>query len=123
MDIEKKFHSLDQNFLIFILEKYGFGKNVILWVKLLLRDPESCVINVVTNTKSFSLGRGAREGDPISPFLFILALEVLSILIKSKTETEGMTIFDYNHLYSACADDTSFFLKDIISGKHMVNTF
>ena len=34
-----------------------------------------------------------------------------------------MTIFDYNYLYSAYADDTTFFLKDIISIKHMVDTF
>ena len=34
-----------------------------------------------------------------------------------------MTIFDYNYLYSAYADDTTFFLKDIISAKHMVDSF
>ena len=34
-----------------------------------------------------------------------------------------MTIFDYNFLYSAYADDATFFLKDIISVKHMVATF
>ena len=34
-----------------------------------------------------------------------------------------MTIFDYNYLYSAYADDTTFFLNDIISVKHMVDTF
>ena len=34
-----------------------------------------------------------------------------------------MTIFDYNYLYSAYADDTTFFLKDIISVKHMIYTF
>ena len=34
-----------------------------------------------------------------------------------------MTIFDYNYLYSAYADDTTFFWKDIISIKHMVDTF
>ena len=37
-------------------------------------------------------------------FLFILALEIIFILIKSNPEIEGMTIFDYNHLYSAYAD-------------------
>ena len=56
-------------------------------------------------------------------YLFILPLEILFILIKSKPETEGMTIFDYNYLYSAYADGTTFFLKDIISVKHIVDTF
>ena len=81
MDIEKAFDSLDQNFLISALEIYGFGKNVIFWVKILLKDQESCVINSGTTTKYFSLGRGARQGYPISGFLFVLALEVFFIFI------------------------------------------
>ena len=72
----------------------------ILWVKILLRDQELCVFNTITTTKYFSLGKGACQGDPISAFLL-----------------------DYNYLYSAYADDTTFFLKDIISIKHMVDTF
>ena len=123
MDIEKALDSLDHNFLIFTLEKYSFSKSFILWVKILLRDQESCVINGGTTTKYFSLGRGARQGDPISAFLFVLALEILFIPIKSKPEIEGMTIFDYNYLYSAYADDATVFLMNIISVKHMVNTF
>ena len=92
-------------------------------VKILLRDQESCVINGGTTTKYFSLGRGARQGDPISAFLFILALEILFIDLKSKPEIEGMIIFDYNYLCSAYANDTTFSLKDIISVKHTVETF
>ena len=87
------------------------------------RDQESCVINGGTTTKYLSRGGGARQGNPISAFIFILALEILFILIKSKPEIEGMTIFDYNYLYSVYADNTSFFLKGIISIKHMVDTF
>ena len=45
MDIEKAFDPLDRNFLVSTLEKYGFGQNFILWVKILLNDQESCVIN------------------------------------------------------------------------------
>ena len=56
MDIEKALDSLDHNFLIFTLEKYSFSKSFILWVKILLRDQESCVINGGTTTKYFSLG-------------------------------------------------------------------
>ena len=81
VDIEKAFDSLDENFLISALESYDFRKNVIFWVKILLKDQESCVINSGTTTKYFSLGRGARQGYPISGILFVLALEVFFIFI------------------------------------------
>ena len=123
MDIEKALDSLDHNFLIFTLEKYSFSKSFILWVKILLRDQESCVINGGTTTKYFSLGRGARQGDPISAFLFVLTLEILFIDLKSKPEIEGRIIFDYNYLCSAQANDTTFFLKDIISVKLWLRIF
>ena len=122
MYIEKAFDSLDHSFGISTLEKYGIGENFILWVKILPKDQESCVIKGGTTTKYFWLGKGTCQGDPILMFLFNLTLEVLFILIKSKPEMEGMTIFDYNWLYSVYADGTTFSLKDI-SIKCMVYTF
>ena len=68
-------------------------------------------------------GRGTRHGDPISEFLFILALEILFLLIKTKPEIAGLTIFDHCYLYSACTDYTTFFLKNTIPIKNMVDTF
>ena len=70
MDVEKAFDSLDHNFLILTLQKYSFDKNFILWVKILQRYQESCVINGGTTKKYFALGRGARQGDSILAFLF-----------------------------------------------------
>ena len=56
MYIEKAFDSLD-HILISTLEKYGFGlQNFMLWVKILLNDQESCVINGGKTTKYFILG-------------------------------------------------------------------
>ena len=69
-----------------------------LWVKILLRDKESCVINGDTTTKYDSLGKSVRQGNPISSFLLILALEILFLLIKTKPEFKAMTIFDYSYL-------------------------
>ena len=69
MDIEKAFFSLDHNFLISTLEKYGFGKNFISWVMILLRKQEPCVLNGGTSIKYSLLGSGVRQGDPISAFL------------------------------------------------------
>ena len=46
MDIEKAFDSLDRDFLISTLEKHSFSQHFILWVNILLKDQESCVMVV-----------------------------------------------------------------------------
>ena len=78
MDIKKAFDSLDPNFLIFALEKYGFGQNFILSVKVLLKDQESCVINGRKTTKYFLFGRAA------SVFIYFSVRDLIS-LHKDKT--------------------------------------
>ena len=75
------------------------------------------------NHKIFKLNRGARQGDPISAYLFIFAFEILFLLIKENPHIKGLSIFDHCYLYSAHADDTSFFLKDVNSIKKIVNSF
>ena len=67
MDIEKAFDSLDHNFLISVLKKFGFGKIFITWIEVLLKDQQSCVINGGTSTQYFSLERDACQDD--KPYL------------------------------------------------------
>ena len=45
MDIEKAFDSLDYDFLLNPLQKFGFGENFMHWIKVLLNKQQSCVIN------------------------------------------------------------------------------
>ena len=71
VDFEKAFDSLNHKFLIAVLTKYGFGEDFIDWIKILLRDQESCVINGAHTTTNFRLERGARQGDPISIYLYL----------------------------------------------------
>ena len=120
VDFEKGFDSLNHKFLIVVLKKYGFGEDFIDWIKTLLRDQESCVINGGHTTTYFRLERGARLGDPISAYLFILALELFFILIKSNKNIHGINIFNHDFLYTAYADDTTFFLKDLDSVKNVL---
>ena len=120
MDIEKAFDSLDHNFLLTVLEKIGFGNNFISWIKVLLSNQESCVINGGSTTNYFKLKRGARQGDPISAYLFIIALEVLFIILRNNAE---LKIFDYCFLYTAYADDSTFFVSDILSITEVISCF
>ena len=71
----------------------------------------------------FNLEKGARQGDPTSTYLLILALEVLFELIKNNADITGITIFNHVFLYTAFADDSTFFRNDLLSFKDLIDTF
>ena len=112
MDIEKAFDSLDNTFLISVLKKFGFGNNFVNWIENLISKQGSCVINVGNTTQYFHLEKGARQGDPFSDYIFVVALEVLSFLVRSNKDIKGLSILDHLFLYTAYADDTTFFLEN-----------
>ena len=111
VDIEKAFDSINHSFLMCVLKKFGFGNDFRKWIQILMKNPESCVINGGKTTPYFKLERGTRQGDPISAYLFIIALEVVFSLIKENPDIEGLKFFRHTFLYSAYADDTTFFSK------------
>ena len=61
-------------------------------------------------TQYFKLNRGARQGDPIAAYLFIVVLEIFFIMIRSSNSINPLRMFDFVFLLSAYADDTTFFL-------------
>ena len=70
-DIEKAFDLVDHNFIFASLEKYGFGPSFIQWIKTLLANNESCVMNNGSLTGFFKIQKGTKQGDSLSPYLFI----------------------------------------------------
>ena len=95
--------------MLVVLTKFGFGNNFIDWIKILLTNQESCVING-SSTTYFKLEKGAHQVDPISAYLFIIALEIIFAMIDSNPNIKGLNIFNHNYLHAAYADDTTFFL-------------
>ena len=55
VDIEKAFDSVDHQVLINVLKTFGFEKNLVRWIKMLLKNQESCIINGKITTKYFKL--------------------------------------------------------------------
>ena len=107
MDIEKVFDSSDHLFLMSVLKTFGF-RDFMTWIETVRKNQEYCVINSGKSTQCFKLQRGARQGNPRSAYLFVLALEVLFSLIKNHKRFEGLEIFYYYFIYSSYADDTTF---------------
>ena len=83
MDLEKVCDSLDHDISLCALKNFSFGDSFINWIKILLNDQQFCVVNRGFATQYFTLKRGTHQSDPISAYLFIIALEVLFALIKN----------------------------------------
>ena len=60
------------------------------------------------------------QSDPVSEYLFVLALESYFIMIKSNTNIHRINIFDNDFICTAYAGDTTFFLKDLDSIKNVL---
>ena len=123
VDIENAFDSINHSFLMCALKKFGFDNDFRKWIQILMKNSESCVINGGKTTPYFKLERATRQGDPISAYLFIIALDVVFSLIKANPDIEGLKLFSHTFLYSACVDDTTFFLRNEKSATEVIKTF
>lgn len=101
--------------LIMALEAFNFGQTFIKWIRTFYNGAKSCVINNGFTSHYFDLQRGARQGDPLSPYLFILVMEVLSISIRKDVEIKGLVVDEKDIKLTSFADDLTTFLKDMDS--------
>ena len=92
---------------------FAFFEKFVSWFKTILKNQESCIINGRKSTKYFKLERGARQGDPIPAYLFILVLQIYLIFVKNNRKIKNLNIVKLEFLYTADADDTIF-----LSQKH-----
>ena len=107
IDFEKAFDSISWKFLYNVLEFLGFEKQFIHWIKLFNNNIQGSVLQCGVLSRFFSINRGCRQGDPCSPFLFILAGQILSVLIQNSKEIKGITIGNTEYRLTQFADDTT----------------
>ena len=110
VDFEKAFDSVSWDFLFRVLDFFNFGDSFIKWVKLFYTKCQSCVIVNGHLSEWFYLQRGCRQGDPLSPYRFVICAEILATLIRRHGGIKGITIGNVEFLISQYADDTSFIL-------------
>ena len=111
IDFQIAFDSLSWNYITESLRTLNFGENFIKWIKIFQKNSNSRIVLNGYLSDPFLLERGCRQGDPVSPYLFIICSEFLTLAIKESVDVEGLTVLNKEHKASQYADDTSLFLK------------
>jgi len=109
---EKAFDRVEWKYLFFVLERFGFGISRLSLIKLLYFSPKASVITNRVRSKFFPLSRGTRQGCPLSPLLFTLAIEPLSIALRHSQHFTGMSSMGIEHRVSLYADDMLLYISD-----------
>ena len=89
-DFRKAFDSIAHDYIWRLLAHYGYTDDFIGMIKTLYKGAESAVMNNQTTTQYFQLGRSCRQGDALSPYLFILAIEPLLATIREDERIVGV---------------------------------
>ena len=61
-------------------------------------------------SESFSLNGGCRQGDPVSPYIFIICAKILGKMIRKNQDIRGISINNRQYKLSQYVDDTQLFL-------------
>jgi len=122
IDFRKAFNTIEWNFIHKCIELYNFGPNITKWISILYNNVESGVMNVGFMTNYFKVSRGVRQVCPLSPLLFVLAVEMLALKIRQNQLCRGIELpSGQNAKISQFADDTTLILEDTTSLRNAMN--
>jgi hypothetical protein len=114
VDFEKAFDSVNWEFLFDIMSQMNFGSKWIKWISSCLSSATVSVLINESPSKEFKMKRGLRQGDLLSPFLFLIvakALQVMTTEACNKVIFRGLSLGDDGSNISLLqfADDALFF--------------
>lgn len=91
IDVHKAFDSVAWPYIYKILGRCGFGPNFLGIIHSLYSSPNAQVHLLGTYSYAFTIGRGTRQGCPLSPLLLAIAIETLAIMIRTNADIKGVT--------------------------------
>lgn len=104
------FDSVEFPFIVKSLNIFGCGPNFINAIQTLYNNANALIKLQHGTYQRFNLERGICQGCPISPYLFLLPLQLLAIHIQNN-HLKGMSVANQSILISQLADNTNLFFS------------
>ena len=95
MDLKKAFDSVRWDFILDLLAVLRFPSRMIDWIRACITSPRFS-ININGSLEGFfSSSRGIRQGDPLSPYLFVIVMDALAMIISKKVSLEDNFVYHW----------------------------
>jgi hypothetical protein len=86
VDFERAYDTVNWNFVEYMMVRMGFGEGWRRWIRACIFQSSMSVLVNGSPTEDFIVGKGLRQGDPLSPFLFLIVAEGLTGLMGKAVE-------------------------------------
>ena len=110
IDFEKAFDSVSWSFIEKSLAFFHFPPSIIRWFKIMYGGANSCISFNGQYSGWFGVQRGCRQGDPVSPYFYLICAEILSLMIRNNSNIKGIKLKEFETLIKLFADDTTLYL-------------
>jgi hypothetical protein len=103
LNFEKAFDKVEHEVIVQVMEHKGFPNNWVQWIKRILGLGTSSVLLNGTPGKVFHCRRGVRQGDTLSPLLFVLAADLLQSLLNKAKDVGILKLPIKGGVHRACS--------------------
>jgi hypothetical protein len=81
LDFKMAFNRIEYEVIAKVMQHKGFGQKWNMWMKMIMESGTSSILLNRVPGKVFHCKRGVRQGDPLSPLLFVLAADLLQSIV------------------------------------------
>lgn len=105
LDAEKAFDQIEWHYLFEVLSRFNLGARFLSLIRLIYKNPTAQILTNRILSPPFKLSRGTRQGCPLSPLIFALAIEPLAQSIRLDPQIHGYATKETINKISLYADD------------------
>ena len=112
IDFEKAFDRVDCNSLSRAMKSMNFGDKIVQWTNTLFNDFQLSTVNNGYFSEYVSPSRGLFQGNPFSPYGFLIIIEFLAIMLRESDKIKGVKIGHLTNLLAMFADNLTIFMEN-----------